>query len=874
MKKFLVILLIIMGAVTNVYATENSNKKIDILYSDLEDKSIEEVLKKELGENVSLEISKDEDYPKTVKVKDEDSEYDVTISYHGILVLNRNVELIKDDSKSTYEIAIENSKELEEEGYKKDDILIDVTNNLSLDNNKVTGKEIGEGKITLSTKDSKYKTEIKVNVKEKEEVKPKKRAEEKYASVRYKVHVQDYGWEQEYKKDGESSGTSGESKRLEAIEINLDTNYSGGIKYRTHIQDIGWEQEYKNAGQISGTFGQSKRLEAIQIELYGEIAEHYDIYYRVHIQNEGWMNWAKNGQSSGSQGKSYRLEAIEIVLVEKGESAPTRTNIQTQERFISKKVMYNSHVQNIGWQNYVYDGEMSGTSGKSLRIEAMSISLQSQEYSGDISYRALVQDHGWMDWKKNGEIIGTQGQSKRLEAVQIKLTGEIEKYYDIYYRVHVESIGWMNWVKNGEETGTEGKDYRIEAIEIAMVEKGEQPPKRDNTNTSRKFVGHEIKYKTHVESIGWQDYVYNGKISGTSGQALRMEAISISLNDTPYSGSINYRAHVEGYGWMPFVKDGEIAGTEGEAKRLEAIEIKLTGEIAEHYDVYYRTHVEKIGWMNWAKNGEKSGTEGLSRRIEAIEIVLVEKGNQPPKRDNFNTSLAFTDTIGWQVIDGKKYYFYNDGSKAKYITKIDGKRYEFTANGELQHENIKLVIDVSDHNKTIDWDSLWNSGEIDGAIIRVAAGAERVDSKFEENMNAITRLNIPYGMYIYSYAENYDEGKYYAEFFQKTAGKYIENATLGVYFDLESNGITSYLDTDNYNGIVKGFMDVIPTAKIYTYTNYSQTILNSDYLLDLTTWIANYAISDCPGDYRGWQYTSKGRVTGISTDVDLSIFYY
>lgn len=46
-------------------------------------------------------------------------------------------------------------------------------------------------------------------------------------------------------------------------------------------------------GEMSGTSGQAKRLEAIRISLYGEMAEHYDIYYRVHAQSFGWLSWAK-----------------------------------------------------------------------------------------------------------------------------------------------------------------------------------------------------------------------------------------------------------------------------------------------------------------------------------------------------------------------------------------------------------------------------------------------------------------------------------------------------------------------------------------------------------------------------------------------------
>jgi uncharacterized protein YjdB len=144
-------------------------------------------------------------------------------------------------------------------------------------------------------------------------------------SVKYRVHVQDYGWEKSYASNGAMSGTSGESKRLEGIELFLSgTQYSGGIKYKTHVQDYGW-QGWSYDGEMSGTQGESKRLEGICIELYGEIAEYYDIYYRVHAQDIGWMAWAKNGECAGTAGRSARLEGIQIVLVPKGEPAPGAT---------------------------------------------------------------------------------------------------------------------------------------------------------------------------------------------------------------------------------------------------------------------------------------------------------------------------------------------------------------------------------------------------------------------------------------------------------------------------------------------------------------------------------------------------------------------
>ena len=66
-----------------------------------------------------------------------------------------------------------------------------------------------------------------------------------------------------------------------------------------------------------GTEGQGKRLEAIKIRLDGEVADNYDIYYRVHIQDIGWQDWKHNGELAGTEGQSKRLEAIEMVLSKK-----------------------------------------------------------------------------------------------------------------------------------------------------------------------------------------------------------------------------------------------------------------------------------------------------------------------------------------------------------------------------------------------------------------------------------------------------------------------------------------------------------------------------------------------------------------------------
>lgn len=351
-------------------------------------------------------------------------------------------------------------------------------------------------------------------------------------SVTYQTHVQDYGW-QEWKNNGEMSGTSGQSKRLEGINIKLQ-NLSGSVEYQTHVQDIGW-QGWKSNGVMSGTSGQSKRLEAIKIKLSGDAANKYDIYYRVHAQDYGWLGWAKNGESAGSEGYSKRLEGIEIKLVKKGGAAPGSIS----RPFVCKTITYQTHVQNIGWQAEKADGEVSGASGQSLRLEAIKIKLGSS-IDGGLTYATHVQDIGWQSFVSNGQLSGTSGQSKRLEAIKINLTGNATKQYDIYYRVHAQNFGWLGWAKNGQSAGTAGYSYRLEAIQIVLVPKGGNAPgsttnhyynkghavddestvlTKPNTNASKPNTNNTTSDKTPImgatqTSVAQMVRYYNSKSSG------------------------------------------------------------------------------------------------------------------------------------------------------------------------------------------------------------------------------------------------------------------------------------------------------------------------------------------------------------------------
>lgn len=119
---------------------------------------------------------------------------------------------------------------------------------------------------------------------------------------------------------------------------------------------------------------------------------------------------------------------------------------------MNKDLKYAVHIQNLGWTEWLNEGELAGTVGDQLRIEGIKI-------LGAGIYRVFMQDKGWGFWTDPGEIAGTIGQSLRIEAIEIQ--GKTTNYH-----VHVQNRGWMNWASNGETAGTIDGSLRIEAIQI------------------------------------------------------------------------------------------------------------------------------------------------------------------------------------------------------------------------------------------------------------------------------------------------------------------------------------------------------------------------------------------------------------------------
>ena len=187
-------------------------------------------------------------------------------------------------------------------------------------------------------------------------------------------------------------------------------------------------------------------------------------------------------------------------------------------------------------------------------------------------------------------------------------------------------------------------------------------------------------------------------------------------------------------------------------------------------------------------------------------------------------------------------------------------------------------IDVSYHNGTIDWKRVKQS-EVEYAIIRCGYGTNvkrQDDKKWEENVKGCTDNNIPYGVYLYSYADTVEKASSEADHaIRLLEGKKFKYP---VYYDLEEDKLRDKLTKQQIADIAQTFCDKL-SAKGYTVGIYANKDWFTNYLTDSrfnnwTKWVAQYnTVCNYHGKYDMWQCSSTGSVPGISGRVDLNYSY-
>lgn len=210
-----------------------------------------------------------------------------------------------------------------------------------------------------------------------------------------------------------------------------------------------------------------------------------------------------------------------------------------------------------------------------------------------------------------------------------------------------------------------------------------------------------------------------------------------------------------------------------------------------------------------------------------------------------------------------KVYAYGKGDISQASNIVSGKK------------NIK-GIDVSKWNEIIDWNQVYNSGLVDFAIIRCGFGSnylEQDDIKFVYNMQECSRLGIPMGVYLYSYAMNTAEAQSEADHVLRMIAGH--SFPYKVWYDLEDSGTTGKLGAGTIGDIAETFCNSISRAGfdvgIYANKYWFTTILTDPRFNKWPKWVAQYSDAcTYDGIYIMWQYTSTGSIPGIIGNVDVN----
>ena len=256
---------------------------------------------------------------------------------------------------------------------------------------------------------------------------------------------------------------------------------------------------------------------------------------------------------------------------------------------------------------------------------------------------------------------------------------------------------------------------------------------------------------------------------------------------------------------------------------------------------------------------------------------------------NTITSIQVKQDIEYRVLDDIEYLIMTeddiDADQEDKEVKGAEEDADGSENTDLQFAKggAKLGIDVSKWNKTIDWDEVKDAG-IEFAIIRcgyrgASSGALILDPMYEKNIRGAIEAEIPVGVYFFTQAVDEVEAVEEASAVISLIEEY--DVDYPVFLDSESTGGTGRadgLETDERTKIHKAFLETIAAAGyetgIYGSRNWLNDQVDMEELSSYKTWLAEYAeVPEYDGYYHMWQYTSKGTVDGIDTNVDLNLCY-
>ena len=255
---------------------------------------------------------------------------------------------------------------------------------------------------------------------------------------------------------------------------------------------------------------------------------------------------------------------------------------------------------------------------------------------------------------------------------------------------------------------------------------------------------------------------------------------------------------------------------------------------------------------------------------EIRENIVIVEAEEISKEDKFKYITIKYDNINEYIRENIV-----EEEKEKYVCIKEEKKIE---------DNKIRAIDISSWQGDIDFEKVKNSYLVDYVIVRIGYGTTLnddpvLDSKFKRNISELKRLNIPFGVYIFGYAQDLNASNIEVSFIDNLFKEYNISKDTYIWYDAELTTFKGfYYSKAIYNMVIDNFvfrLNELGYKNVGVYGNlYMLTKGSLSYEKKYPVWVAQYN-SKCEyeGEYKGWQYTSDGHVDGINGRVDMNYFY-
>ncbi|MFQ8592710.1 MAG: GBS Bsp-like repeat-containing protein [Thomasclavelia spiroformis] len=297
--------------------------------------------------------------------------------------------------------------------------------------------------------------------------------------------------------------------------------------------------------------------------------------------------------------------------------------------------------------------------------------------------------------------------------------------------------------------------------------------------------------------------------------------------------------------------------------------------------------IKLVQFPTWTDfNGQDDIIWHLGNNNENIVTCTITRNEHGYEYGLYNTHIYITDNDNnIKAVEIAPTQIKNFSSRIGWFYDNYGQKYFYDNKGNLVgNSTAQKIIDVSSYNGDINWDIVKQYGEVDGAILRITAhpnGTYIEDTKFANNLAACRRLDIPFGVYIYDYANNTNDAANEANFVLNILKKYNiapNELKFPVYYDLERTSISKEQNIKNINTFISIMNADGYKANVYSYRSMLNNTLNDPIIWANTSWMAAYTneIGWNNPYYKGlfgWQYTSSGNIPGISGNVDISCWF-